>query len=280
MPDHETSESKLVEEALQTPHDEHVYIRVPARHNPILQQVIERVNADEELYALWQVMNTNAVNRLGMSDHGPVHFQVVANIALKMLRQLIEFGVVPNIVSDFKMTNDDAEVIVILASLLHDLGMSIHRDDHEQYSLFVAQPKIDDLLDGIYSTSQLAIIRSETLHAIIAHRSDGRPLTVEAGIVRVADALDMTKGRSRIPFEAGKVNVHSLSAAAIEQIEIGKGKEKPIHINVRMSNSAGIFQVDELLKEKLHGSGLERYVEVEATIEGETEKKLVTIFRI
>ena len=123
-------------------------------------------------------------------------------------------------------------------------------------------------------------MRSETLHAIIAHRSDGRPLTLEAGVVRVADALDMSKGRSRIPFEAGIVNVHSLSAYAIEQVEIQKGKDKPIHINIKMNNSAGIFQVDELLKEKLHGSGLEKYVEVEATIEGETEKKLVTMFRI
>src|SRR5574342_1334198 len=127
MPDREKTEASLVEEALQAPQDQHINIHVPARHNPTLQQVINRVNADEELYALWQVMNINAVNRLGMSDHGPVHFQIVANIGLKMLRQLIEFGVVPNIVSDYQMTNNDAEVIVVLASLLHDLGMSIHR---------------------------------------------------------------------------------------------------------------------------------------------------------
>ncbi len=280
MPDPELNESKLVDEALKTPENAHIDIRVPARHNPTLQRVIDRVNADEELYALWQVMNVNAVERLGMSDHGPVHFQIVANIALKLLRQLIEHGVVPSVVKDHQMTNNDAEVIVILGALLHDLGMSIHRIDHEQYSLFVAQPKIDDLLEGIYPVAARTIIRSETLHAIIAHRSDGRPLTVEAGVVRVADALDMTKGRSRIPFQAGVVNIHSLSAASIEQVEIHSGTEKPIHIHIRMNNSAGIFQVDELLKEKLHGSGLEKYVEVEATIEGETEKNLVQVFRM
>jgi uncharacterized protein len=280
VPDQELNEAKLVAEALSVPENEHVDIRVPARHNPVLQQVIDRVNADEELYALWQAMNVNAVDRLGMSDHGPVHFQIVSNIALKLLRQLIERGVVPSVVKDHKMTNQDAEVIVVLGSLLHDLGMSIHRIDHEQYSLFVAQPKIDDLLEGIYSVAARTIIRSETLHAIIAHRGDGHPLTVEAGVVRVADALDMTKGRSRIPFEAGVVNIHSLSAASIEQVEIKSGVEKPIHINVRMNNSAGIFQLDELLKEKLRGSGLEKYVEVEATIEGETEKKLVKVFRM
>jgi hypothetical protein len=257
-----------------------VEIRLPVRHNPTLQKVIERVNSDEELYALWTVMNVNAVTRLGMTDHGPIHFQIVSNIALKMLRQLLERGVVPSIVKDYGMTNDDAEVVVVLGALLHDLGMSIQRSDHEQYSLFVAQPIIDRLLDGLYEAGPRTIVRSETLHAIISHRSEGRPMTVEAGVVRVADALDMTKGRSRIPFEAGAVNIHSLSAASIEKIEILTGDEKPIHIKVRMSNSAGVFQLDELLKEKLRGSGLEQYVEVEATIEGETEKKLVQIFRL
>ncbi len=280
MPEIEPNETKLVNEALSAPQEAHIHIRVPARHNPKLSQVIEHVNADEELYALWQVMNVNAVQRLGMSDHGPVHFQIVANIALKLLRLLLERGITPNVVNDYGMTNAEAEVIVVLGSLLHDLGMSIHRIDHEQYSLFVAQPIIDRLLEGVYPTRERTILRSETLHAIIAHRSDGRPFTLEAGVVRVADALDMTKGRSRIPFEAGKVNIHSISAVAIEQVEIAPGIDKPIRINVRMSNSAGIFQLDELLKEKLHGSGLEKYVEVEATIEGETEKKLLQVFRI
>jgi metal-dependent HD superfamily phosphatase/phosphodiesterase len=257
-----------------------IEIRLPVRHNPILKKVIERVNADEELYALWTTTNVNAVTRLGMTDHGPIHFQIVSNIALKMLRQLVECGIVPSVVSDHSLSNDDAEVIVVLGALLHDLGMSIQRADHEQYSLFVALPKIDQLLEGLYPIGTRTIVRSEILHAIISHRSEGRPMTIEAGVVRVADALDMTKGRSRIPFEAGVVNIHSLSAASIEQIEILTGDEKPIHIKVRMNNSAGVFQLDELLKEKLRGSGLEKYVEVEATIAGETEKKLVQIFRL
>ena len=269
-------ESNIAEQ----PSGQRVEIRLPVRHNPILQKVIERVNSDEELYALWTVMNVNAVTRLGMTDHGPIHFQIVSNIALKMLRQLMERSVVPHIVKDYGLTNDDAEVVVVLGALLHDLGMSIQRGDHEQYSLFVALPIIDRLLEGLYEVGPRTIVRSETLHAIISHRSEGRPMTVEAGVVRVADALDMTKGRSRIPFEAGLVNIHSLSAASIEQIEILSGDEKPIHIKVHMNNSAGVFQLDELLKEKLHGSGLEQYVEVEATIEGETEKKLMKIFRL
>ncbi len=272
----EVAESGIPEVTLP----QRVTIHVPARHNPRLLQVIERVNADDELYTLWEVINVNAVQRLGMSDHGPVHVQIIANIALKLLRLLVDHGVQPSIVVDHKLTVEDAEVIVVLASLLHDLGISIHRIDHEQYSLFLANVKVKELLDGIYDIPTRTILTSEILHAIISHRSGGRPLTLEAGVVRVADALDMAEGRSRIPFQAGKVNIHSVSAAAIEQVSIEKGELKPIRIVVQMSNSAGIFQLDELLKEKLKGSGLEPYVEVEATIEGEAEKKLVQTFRI
>ncbi len=257
-----------------------VIIRLPIRHNPKLQQIIDRVNGDDELYTLWQVANVNAVQRLGMSDHGPVHVQIVTNIALKLLRLLVDRSVQPGLVINHNLTIEDAEVVVVLASLLHDLGMSIQRIDHEQYSLLLARSKLKELLEGIYDVSTLTILTSEILHAIISHRAGGKPLTLEAGIIRVADALDMAEGRSRIPFQAGKVNIHSVSAAAIEQIKIEQGEGKPIRIVVRMSNSAGIFQLDELLKEKLEGSGLEPYVEVEAMVEGEAEKKLIQTFRI
>ena len=255
-------------------------IRLPVRHNPRLQKIIERVNADEELYALWQAANTNAVKRRGMSDHGPVHVQIVANIALKLLRLLVDQGVQPNSVIDHNLSIEDAEVIVALAGLLHDIGMSIHRSDHEVYSLIVAGPKIKELLTDIYPIPTRTILASEILHAIISHRADRQPLTLEAGTIRVADALDMEEGRSRIPFQAGQINIHSVSAAAIEKISIERGEAKPIRIAIGMSNSAGIFQLDELLKKKMAGSGLEAYVEIDASIKGESEKKLIHTFRI
>ncbi len=259
---------------------ERFLIRIPARRNSKLKKIIDRVNADDELYTLWQVINNNAVKRLGMSDHGPVHVQIVSNIALKFLRLLAERGVQPTCIVDYNMAVEDAEVIVALAALLHDMGMSIHRADHELYSLFLAAPKIKELLEGIYEVSMRTLLISEILHTIISHRSEGKPLTLEAGIVRVADALDMEEGRSRIPFQAGKINIHSVSAASIEQISIEQGEDKPIRIVVKMSNSAGIFQLDELLKNKLEGSGLEAYVDIDASIKGETEKKLIHTFHI
>jgi metal-dependent HD superfamily phosphatase/phosphodiesterase len=257
-----------------------IRIQVPARHNPTLQAILELVNADEDLYAIWRCANVNAVDRLGMSDHGPVHVQIVANIGLRLLRLLVARGIVPSIVKDHEMAREDAEVVVALASLLHDVGMSIHRDDHERYSLIVAHDKLKELLADRYPPAARRVMISEILHAIIAHRSGGRPLTVEAGVVRVADALDMAKGRSRIPFEAGQINIHSVSAAAIDRVVIGAGEARPIRVSIHLNNSAGIFQLDELLRDKLKGSGLESYVEVIATIEGEAEKRLVTELRL
>jgi len=267
---------RTLEERLQR----RVTINVADRHNPRLRQLIELVNADDELYSLWIAANVNAIERLGMTDHGPVHVKIVMNIAVKLLRLLVSGGVQPSVCANYGMETNDAEVVVAAASLMHDLGMSIHRSDHETYSLFVAQMKLRELLGQIYSPAVATVIRSEILHAIISHRAEGRPLTVEAGVVRIADALDMAKGRSRIPFAAGSTSIHSLSAAAIENVVIESGAEKPVRLRIEMSNSAGVFQLDQLFREKLAGSGLEGYIELEARIEGEGERRLFQEFRI
>lgn len=260
--------------------EQRVTMTVPHRHNPRLERLMQLVNEDDELYALWLAANVNAVERLGMTDHGPVHVKIVMNIAVRLLRLLVEAGVEPSIVKDYSLTAGDAEVVVALASLLHDVGMSIHRTDHEGFSLFVAQPKLTELLEDLYDEHTAYLLRSDVLHAIIAHRSGGKPLTLEAGIVRVADALDIAKGRSRIPFEAGSVSIHSLSAAAIDAVSIETGEAKAVRIVIEMSNSAGVFQLDQLFRHKLSGSGLEPYLELEAKVEGETESRLLEGFRL
>ena len=255
-------------------------INVPARANRKLRRLLERVNEDRQLKGWWHVTNVNAVVRLEINDHSWVHIQIVANIGLKLLRQLMKHGVEPNMVRDYEMDRDDAEMVVMLAALLHCIGMAVHRDGHEDFSLFLAEPKMRQLLDGIYEEPELTVVAAEVLQAITSHRDYGKPLTLEAGIVRVADALDMAQGRSRIPFEHGRVSIHSLSAAAIDDVKISDGVERPISIEILMNNSSGIYQVDGLLKAKLRGSGLEPYVEVVAHIDTEAEKRLVPIYRL
>jgi uncharacterized protein len=269
-------------ETLLTPAQaiERMRIRVPPRANKKLRVLVDRVNADTQLKAWWHVANVNAVKRLQINDHSWVHIQIVANLALKLLRQLAKNDVQPGMVRDYGMSQDDAEVVVALGAFLHCIGMAVHRERHEDWSLFLAEPKMDELLDGLYEEPELTVIQSEVLQAITSHREDGRPLTLEAGVIRVADALDMAEGRSRIPFQHGRVSIHSLSAAAIEGVEIKDGEVAPVLIEITMNNSSGIYQVDELLKAKLRGSGLEPYVEVVAHIDTEAEKSLIPLYRL
>ena len=109
--------------------------------------------------------------------------------------------------------------------LLHDIGMSIHRDDHEAFSLFLALRHARRLLASVYEEPEQTVVISEIQHAIIGHRSDGRPLTLEAGVVRVADALDMEHGRTAWR-SSGLPNIHSLSAAAIDEVRIVPGEQR------------------------------------------------------
>jgi metal-dependent HD superfamily phosphatase/phosphodiesterase len=259
---------------------ERMRINIPVRGNKTLRRLVERVNADRQLKAWWHVANVNAVVRMEINDHSWVHIQIVTNIALKLLRQLAKHGIEPGLVRDYAMTQEDAEVVVTLGSLLHCIGMAVHRDGHEDFSLFMAEPKIRELLEGIYDEPELTVVSAEVLQTITSHREYGKPLTIEAGVVRVADALDMAQGRSRIPFERGRVSIHSLSAAAVDEVKIEDGSERPIRIEILMNNSSGIYQVDGLLKAKLRGSGLEPYVEVIAHIDTEAEKRLVPIYRL
>ena len=216
-------------------------IHVPSRTNVLLEKALVVINEDVEIKTLWRVLNVNAIDRLEMTDHGPVHFQIVANIAVRLAQILVKNQIEMSIVKDYELTNDHAELVILLASLFHDLGMSISRDGHESFSLFLANNILHRILDFL-DIEERTIVTSEVLHAIISHRSGGRPNTIEAGIVRVADALDMSEGRSRIPYQAGKIDIHSVSAAAIDRVEIAEGTEKPIQINIWMNNMAGIFR--------------------------------------
>jgi metal-dependent HD superfamily phosphatase/phosphodiesterase len=254
-------------------------VHAPTRGNRRLERFLDAVNADERVRAWWYMAQINS-ERLGMSDHSWVHVQVVLNIALRLLRLLVKGGIEPAMVTEHGMKDRDAEVVVAGGALLHDVGMSVHRVDHEAYSLFLVQERLQSLLVDVYRDPERTVVTSEILHAIIGHRRRGEPYTLEAGVVRVADALDMAEGRSRIPVEDGQYGIHALSAAAIDEVRIEGGEERAVRIEIDMNNSAGIFQVDDLLATKLRGTPLEGHVEVIAQVSGETEKRLLPSFRL
>jgi metal-dependent HD superfamily phosphatase/phosphodiesterase len=253
---------------------------IPFRNNAKLKHVIKKVKEDAKLQTYWRCANVMAIDRMGYTDHGPTHVKIVANLALKLMRILMDTQVKPSIVRHYSMRNDDAEVVVVLGSIFHDLGMVVTRNDHEKYSVLIALEFIEKCLTPVYSEEERAIISSEVLHAIVAHEQPNKPLTVEAGIVTIADALDMESGRARIPFESGKIDIHAVSALSIEKVEIIEGEKKPITIKITMSNSAGVFQIDELLKPRIESSGLQKYFHVVAEITGEKERKIIEKFEI
>jgi metal-dependent HD superfamily phosphatase/phosphodiesterase len=264
------SHTKITSESLSQ-----IKISVPLRGNKILAEVVKRINKDNEIKTLWKILNVNAIDRLGFTDHGPTHFQIVANFGLQIARILIKKGVKMSIVTDFGLTNDHAEAVVFLASIMHDLGMSIHRVNHEIFSLFISSDILRQILSFL-PVEERTVVISETLHAIISHShgSAGKTSTIEGGIVRIADALDMSKGRSRIPYNMGKIDIHSVSANAIESVTVREGTEKAVDVRIVMTTEAGVFQVDDFIEEKLSVSGLAKYIDVKSYLKEKGRERI------
>src|SRR3989304_7518211 len=239
------SHTKITEESLAR-----VSISVPVDKNPLLGEVVKKINSNLEIKTLWKIINVNAIDRLGFTDHGPTHFNLVANYGLEIARIFEKRGIEFSIVRDFGLTINHAEVVIFLACIMHDLGMSIHRVNHEIFSLFMTRDFLKEILSFLPEEERTVVI-SETLHAIISHShgSAGKSFTIEGGIVRIADSLDMSKGRSRIPYNMGKIDIHSVSANAINSVQVFEGAEKPVEIKIVITSEAGIFQIDDFIEQ-------------------------------
>lgn len=248
-------------------------IRVPIQLGPLSTKVLQHINESKELVSIWKVTNVTAKTRLHLTDHGIGHFQLVTNTSLSMLDIMHRQNVVLSMKSDYGMDYDHSQLVVMLASLLHDVGMSIHRQGHEEFSLFISHDYLNRLLD--LPTEERIILRSEVLHAIISHRSDGHPLSIEAGVVRVADALDLTRSRIEPDEDEKYIDIHTVSANSIDNVEVISGKNTPVAINISMNHTAGLFQVDELLKHKINNSGIEKYLDVKVFIDKDNKRVLL-----
>jgi metal-dependent HD superfamily phosphatase/phosphodiesterase len=213
------------------------------------------VDKDIEIQTMLEDSNRMAIDRMGFSDHGQTHSLIVSMNGLKLLNTL-KSGLQPTIVQEGTGTFEDAQLIVLLSCYLHDIGMSIHRDRHNDFSIELVVPILNRILAKVYPKNlrKRTHVRGHILHAMYSHDKEVTPETIEGGIVGIADATDMTKGRARIPFELGSVNIHSASAMSIERVKIQKGEEKTVRIEVVMSNASGIYQIQELLERKIRSA--------------------------
>jgi metal-dependent HD superfamily phosphatase/phosphodiesterase len=215
----------------------------------------DALEKDIEVQTMLEDTNRMAIDRMGYSDHGHTHSLIVVKNGVQLLNKL-EKGVKTTIEQEDTGTFEDAQLIVMMACYLHDIGMTVHRENHHMFSVTLATPIIDTILKKVYPKDihKRTHVRGHIHHAIYCHDKLITPNTIEAGIVGIADALDMTKGRARIPFEQGAVNIHSASAMAIDRVAIKKGEEKTVRIEVLMSNASGIFQIQELLEQKIRSA--------------------------
>lgn len=152
---------------------------------------------------------------------------------------------------------------MLTAGLLHDIGNQVHREDHNVAGVYLAIPLLNRLLPKVYENEEIRYeIRGHILHCIYSHEFEKQDLTEESALVGIADGTDMTKGRGRIAFDRGNVNIHTVSALSIERVQIKQGTDVPIQILIYMNNSAGVFQIQETLGKKIIGGPLENYCEV------------------
>jgi metal-dependent HD superfamily phosphatase/phosphodiesterase len=251
------------------PDDEHAF------PDERVNEVLKRVEADEEIQAYLEAQNVNPVTRKGYNDHGAKHVDIVRNRALCLYGLLKRGDVTFNGAADQGLEEADEAVIVALAATLHDIGHVVHRDDHTYYSIPLAADILDRLLPEWYDTAEAVRVKGEVLHAILCHHSEEDPLTLEAGVVRIADALDMERGRSRIPYDKGGRGIDTVSSQAIERVTLAAGEEAPVLVEIEMRNAAGVYQVDTLLKSKVRDSGLEELLRIVAINVREDENQIV-----
>ncbi len=238
-------------------------------NEPKVEQMFRLMESDLEVQSTLRMSNVMAVERLKYNDHGPVHSKIASGSALEIFSLLTQ-KITPTTVKNNVCSHEDAKVVVLCGAYLHDLGNSIHRVDHHIHGCIIANPILDRLLKKVYpEDAALAVrLKSEILHSIFAHEEGVECLSVEAGAAKIADGTDMARGRARIPYRTGKVDIHSLSALSITKVEVEKGKDKPVQILVNMDNPAGVFQIEEVLEKKIQTSGIEDLVEVIALEKG------------
>ncbi|MFC7115534.1 HD domain-containing protein [Natronoarchaeum sp. GCM10025703] len=254
---------------IYAPGDEHAF------PDERLNDVLQLIHKDVEIQTYLDAQNVNPVDRMRYNDHGAKHIEIVRNRSLCLYDLLKAAGIEFNGASQQGLDEADESVIIALAATLHDIGHVVHRDDHAYYSLPLAADILDRILDEFYDTAEAVRVKGEVLHAILCHHSSETPLTTEAGVIRVSDALDMERGRSRVPYEEGGRGINTISSQAIDTVSLRPGQERAVLVEIQMTNAAGVYQVDNLLKRKLNNSRLEDHIRIIAVNAREDEDQLV-----
>ncbi|MFC0617909.1 phosphohydrolase [Deinococcus budaensis] len=269
-----TPRAKLIAEA-------HGAISADLADYPRALAAYEALRGDPEALAHWDMANYVTMRKLGYNDHGRVHAFITGAASMAITELLLEAGVRPDIIESGVGDAEDVFLAVILGTMLHDIGNQIHRVGHEGHGVALALPILDRILGPLYADPFKRVkVRSFILGAINCHDLNPPPLTLEGGITAVADGTDITKGRGRKAFALGSVDIHSISALAVDQVVIERGRDKPVLISVTMNNSGGIFQVEEVLAPKVIRTPMQPYVELCASTREDGDEQILRRVRL
>lgn len=248
------------------------------QNSPVCLKLVNYLFEDAELQEMQDYANNVSIKRLGYNDHGPVHMRQVCANAIKMLNILQSSGIQTSLEKEEVGTFEDSMCAVIIAGLMHDLGMMIGRQGHEEMSVTLAKPIIERTVMYLFPDDlhRRTIVKSLAIEAIIGHMSSRKIHSIEAGVILIADGCDMTKGRARIPMAINTTprvgDIHKYSANAITRIGIHHGERRPIRIDIEMTGEVGFFQIEEVLLTKIDSSPAKGYVELYAGVAGEQPK--------
>ncbi len=249
----------------------------------ILERAWRILLNDAEIQSLLRLSNVNAVHRLLYNDHGPVHAAIVAGSALEILDILLQQNIEPTTIKDGTASDiNEVKLIVLLGAYLHDIGNAVHRNNHELIGTCLAKDLLKRILPKILNKDvhETIGIMYEVLHTIYSTSMDVEALTLEASIVKVADATDMAEGRARLPYKKGKTDIHALSALAIKSVELFKGESRPLRIVVSMDGTAGFFQIEQVLIPKVRTSKLSGSIEIQPILTLHNRKKEMAIIYV
>lgn len=225
---------------------------VPARHNARLQAVVQRLAADEELRHLWHCAQINAVERVGLGGSGDVHARIVANAALRLLRLLREAGLVPGGTAQHHLSGDEVEVVVVLAAALHDLGLAVSPHEPGPAGLMLARAKGLEVLDGLYPSGRRTVLVAEMLQVLSSQPAPRRCLTLEASVLRLADALDLAHERHGLAAGgAGRSG-----PVGVDEVAIVPAGRSGARVVILLRAAADLAALEAHLRQALRGVAL------------------------
>ena len=199
---------------------------------PDWENIIRYTIESSELISAYRLSARYIEDRLFYVRHDLVHALLVTKYSLDLVDLLFnneETRILFSNQADLRKI----KIIVALASLWHDSGNSIDRENHQNHSVTLASPHISARFDelGLVDKDDILI---EILKTIRFHTEESGPChNLESAVVRLADGIDCTKYRCgesgetnpRILLDNGQLT-HINGKAGIDAVEISCDPER------------------------------------------------------